>query len=81
MDENVSALLHVQSSLLMAFCATHPNPQELERAFDFHLAQSIDNIGKNPQLQIMVSAWASTFRVRMHTPDANAQEGESNPTG
>jgi hypothetical protein len=72
MDENVSALLHVQSSLLMAICSTHSDPQELERAFDFHLTQSIENTLKSPQMQILISAWAEAFRVRMRAPDASS---------
>jgi hypothetical protein len=65
MDNNIKALLHVQCSLLMALCATHPDPQALEQQFDFHLQQSEDAVVRSPEMLAMIGAWAKTFRLRM----------------
>lgn len=71
MDKNTAALLHVQSSLLMALCSTHPDAHALEHAFDFHLQQSLEAVRASPDMQLLVGAWAKTFRLRMERPLAN----------
>jgi len=75
MDANTAALLHVQSSLLMALCSLHPEPQLLEQAFDFHLAQSMEASVESPQMQILISAWSKTFRLRLERPEATPSGG------
>jgi hypothetical protein len=65
MDSNVKALLHVQSSLLLALCATHHDAKALEESFDFHLAQSLDRVSSSQEMRMHIEAWAKTFRVRM----------------
>jgi hypothetical protein len=80
MDNNIKALLHVQSSLLMALCATHPDPLALEQSFDFHLRQSEDATARSPEVLVMISAWAKTFRLRLERLEENLLEpGPTSP--
>jgi hypothetical protein len=65
MDKNTAALLHVQSSLLMALCSAHPEPKKLEEFFDFHLQQSQDAVRASTEMQSLIGAWAKTFRARL----------------
>jgi hypothetical protein len=74
MDKNTQALLHVQSSLLMALCATHPDPLALEQSFDFHLKQSEAATARSPEVLGMISAWARTFRLRMERLEESSPE-------
>jgi starvation-inducible outer membrane lipoprotein len=80
MDSNVKALLHVQSSLLLALCATHPDAPALEQSFDFHLAQSLERVSSSQEMRSHIDAWAKTFRVRMERGASQTDEGESPTT-
>lgn len=75
MDKNTQALLHVQSSLLMALCSAHPEPKKVEEFFDFHLEQSQNAVKASPEMQALVSAWATTFRRRLERLSNPSPEG------
>jgi hypothetical protein len=75
MDKNMQALLHVQSSLLMALCSVHPDPQTLERAFDFHLQQSQEAVSASTEMQVLIGAWAKTFRARLAREESPPESG------
>lgn len=79
MDNNLHALLHVQSSLLMALCSTHPNPLELQKAFDFHLDQSKEKAVKLDETSFLIDSWARTFRARMQPPTASPTDSGQSP--
>jgi hypothetical protein len=78
MDNNIKALLHVQSSLLLAMCATHADAQTLERSFDFHLQQSKENVSASAEMSALIDAWAKTFRLRLKR-EASPPESEQTP--
>jgi len=63
MDRNLTALLHTQTALLFALCATHPNPQERHKAFEFHLQQANQALSEGSEIPALVRAWARTFRL------------------
>jgi hypothetical protein len=69
-DSNIKALLHVQSALLAALCATHPNPDALNEAFSFHLEQ-VNAVLETSMTTALVTAWANTFRQHIPRPSTD----------